>query len=160
MKAETNDSIEKLEGRFLGLPQAKMPLKHLFAPGVYLREIFMPAGTFVIGHEHRTKHFNIVLTGKAVVMMDGVIQKIEAPCTFISEPGVRKVLYITEDMRWQTVHPTNETCVEKLEEELIVKSDTFLQHQLGKEISNEPELPQEVFSLLQAGQRDCYQETR
>lgn len=90
----------------------------------------MRAGTFVIGHEHKTEHFNIVLTGRASVMLeDGKVQEIVAPCTFVSHAGVRKVLYIHEDMIWQTVHPTEETDVDKLEAALIVKSVSFLKHE-------------------------------
>lgn len=124
----TNDGIERVESELLKLPQVDCPLVHRFAPGVYLREIFMPAGIFVIGHEHKTEHFNIVTEGCARVMMDGVAEVISAPCTFVSGAGVRKVLYIEQDMRWITVHPTNETDLEKLEAELIVKSPSFMQH--------------------------------
>lgn len=121
-----NSQIEKIESKLLPYPQVDMPLTHRFDDrGIYLREIFMPAGTLVIGHEHKTRHFNIVLKGRALVMIDGRIEEIIAPCTFISEPGVRKVLLIKEDMSWQTVHPTLETDIDKLEHELIIKSDSF-----------------------------------
>ena len=121
--------IESLEKACLGMDQVDCPLVHSFAPGVYLREITMPKGSFVIGHEHKTEHFNIVLSGSARVMLeDGVIHRIVAPYTFVSKPGVRKVLLIEEEMRWATVHPTHETDIERLEEELIVKSAEFLDH--------------------------------
>ena len=45
------------------MPQVECPLKHYFAPGVYLREIFMPAGSVVIGKIHKTEHFNIIQKG-------------------------------------------------------------------------------------------------
>lgn len=123
-----NQGIERAERRLLRLPQVDMPVTHRFAPGVYLREIFMPAGTFVVGHEHKTEHFNIVIAGRALVMMDGKVEEITAPCTFVSSPGVRKVLYILEDMTWQTVHPTDETNLQRLEMELIVRSESFDRH--------------------------------
>ena len=123
-----NDKIEQLESALLPLPQVDMPLTHRFTPGVYLREIFMPAGTLVGGHKHKTEHFNIVLCGSASVMIDGVVQRITGPCVFASLPGVRKVLYIHDDMRWATVHVTAETDVEKLEELLIEKSGSFLEY--------------------------------
>lgn len=122
----SNAFIERVEENLLHLPQIGMPLTHRFAPGVYLREIFMPAGTFVIGHEHKTEHFNIVLTGRARVLVDGVVREVGAGEVFVSKPGVRKVLYILENMRWQTVHPTDETDISKLEELLIIKSPSFI----------------------------------
>jgi hypothetical protein len=87
-----------------GLKQAKYEMRHSFAPGIYLREIKMFAGTELIGAEHLTEHFNFVLTGKALVKMAGRTEAIEAPCYFKSGESVRKMLCIIEDMRWVTVH--------------------------------------------------------
>jgi hypothetical protein len=119
--APTPADVERLEARLLNMEQVDCPLIHRFTDGAYLREILMPAGTFIIGQK---------LSGKAVVMIDGVIEQIEAPKVFESEPGVRKVLYIVEDMRWATLHVTSERDLEKLEETLIEKSPAFLAHEL------------------------------
>lgn len=124
-----NARIEAAEARLLECPQVDMPLTHRFAPGVYFREIFMPAGTLVIGHEHKTEHFNVILSGSALVSMDGQVQRIVAPTVLVSKPGVRKMLLIQEDMRWATIHPTSETNLDALETELIVKSASWLNHQ-------------------------------
>jgi hypothetical protein len=104
------------------------PVKHGFANGVYLREIFMPAGTYVIGKEHKTEHFNIILKGQAYVLMNDDVQLITAPCTFVSEAGTRKVLVVLEDMIWQTTHvnPDNTTDVEELEDKLASKEPVDL----------------------------------
>jgi hypothetical protein len=96
------------------------PLTHRFAPGVYLREIFMPAGSVIIGKRHKTKHFNIVLTGSATLCCeDGTRVELKAPATFVSEAGVQKVLIIHEDMRWQTVHATEARDMDALDAELV-----------------------------------------
>jgi hypothetical protein len=122
--------LEKLEAWLLTRPvQAEYELTHSFGPGVYMREILMLKDTMLIGHEHKLEHFNIVLSGKALVLMDGKVEEIVGPCYFKSGPGVRKVLYILEDMRWMTVHPNvdDERDIEKLEERQVRKSETFLQ---------------------------------
>jgi hypothetical protein len=124
-----DERVEALEAALLDMPQVNCPLKHQFAPGVYLREILMPAGTFIIGHRHKTEHFNVVLSGRARVMQTGGgVEEIVAPCVFVSKPGVRKILYILEDMRWATVHPTHETDVGVLERQLVEPSEA---HRLG-----------------------------
>lgn len=132
MPQVTPDAIARLEEALLPVPQVDMPLTHRFAPGIYFREIFMPAGTFVMGHEHRTRHLNVVLTGKASVLIEGQVRVICAPDVFESGPGVRKILYIHEDMRWATVHATTETDLPKLEAELIVKSPAWSQAHFEK----------------------------
>jgi hypothetical protein len=121
--------IEELEEvLLLTYPQLEPEVTHRFAPGVYLREIFMPAGSFIIGHQHNTEHFNIVLFGEAEVLM-GNESKLVGPGTFVSKAGVRKVLFVRQDMRWITVHPTIETDIHKLEAELITKSAAYLKHE-------------------------------
>jgi quercetin dioxygenase-like cupin family protein len=128
------DKVEKAEAIMLQHEQVDCPLRHLFAPSVYIREVTMPKGARIIGHEHKTEHFNIVLKGKAEVVVDGKAEYIEAPCIFVSKAGVRKVLNILEEMVWATVHPTANTSLDDLEEELITKSDAFLEH--GKSVES------------------------
>lgn len=128
-KGPTREQLEKFEGALMSCPQEEHVTTHEFAPGVYLRTIYMKAGTLLIGHEHKTEHFNVVLTGRASVIMEGKVHQIVAPCIFKSGSGVRKVLYIHEHMMWSTIHPTNETSIEKLEEDLVIKSPTFMAHQ-------------------------------
>lgn len=105
--------------------QVACPLVHHFSPGIYGREIFMPAGTFVIGHKHKTQHLNIVLSGKAAVLMDGEVHYVEAPAILESKPGVQKVLLIEEDMRWMTIHanPSDSRDLVQLEEDTIELDD-------------------------------------
>lgn len=105
--------------------EIECPLHHAFAPGIYLRTIKMPAGSVIVGAEHRTEHFNIVHRGRAEVMIDGIIEEITAPCVFVSKPGIRKVLYIKEDMEWSTVHATDLTDPEEIERQITVKTDTI-----------------------------------
>lgn len=84
-----------------------------------MREIFMPANTVIIGKVHTTEHFNILMKGVCRIFNgDGSSQELRAPMTFISKPGVQKVLVILEDMIWMTTHVTNETDIETLERTL------------------------------------------
>lgn len=117
---EWREKIATLVDEFGRHPQVECPLKHYFAPGVYLREIFMPAGSIVIGKIHKTEHFNIIQKGKVSLFGDGKPREVlEGPVTFISSPGIQKVLYIHEDTVWSTVHITSERNLEKLEAALI-----------------------------------------
>jgi hypothetical protein len=118
--ASFKDNVTTL-GQYLStLPQTDCALMHRFAPGVYLREIHMPADTVVIGKVHKTEHFNILLQGACLIVHeDGRREELRAPLTFVSGAGVQKVLYIIEDMIWQTVHVTPETDMAKLEELIV-----------------------------------------
>ena len=108
----------------------ELPLTHTFSDGIYAREIFMPKGMVVVGHTHNTTHLNIVSQGSALVCIDNQVFKVTAPYTFESKAGVRKVLYILEDMFWTTIHITDIRDITVLEDTLVDRhSDT-------KEIEN------------------------
>lgn len=111
------------------MKQEDCPVKHHFSPGLYLREIFMPAGTVVVGRVHKTEHFNILVQGAAkIVHDDGRQEELRAPMVFVSKAGVQKVLYILEDMIWMTTHVSEETDLSKLEA-LLVDPKPQLEHQ-------------------------------
>jgi len=99
--------------------QEELPLIHDFAPGVYMRRVLMRKGIFVMGKTHKTKHLNLVMSGSANVMVNGIVKFLSAPDVFISEAGDKKLLYIHEDMIWGTIHPTDETDLDKLEKHCI-----------------------------------------
>ena len=114
------DRVALIGREMARMPQVECPVIHRFAPGVYLREISMPADTIVIGKVHRTEHFNVLIRGACLIVHDdGSREELRAPMTFVSKAGVQKVLYITEDMIWQTVHVTSETDMTKLEADLV-----------------------------------------
>ena len=122
---QQTSSIEEVEGKLMSYEQVDCPLKHHFSPGVYMREITMPAGSIILGHEHITKHLNIISKGSCRLLdiETGEVTILEAPYTFESEAGVRKLLYIIEECVWSTVHVTEETDLDTLEEELIIHSE-------------------------------------
>jgi hypothetical protein len=93
------------------------PLKHWLAPGVYCREIHLPAGTVVVGKIHRHRHFNIISKGRITCYTEFGLETHSAPASFISEVGTKRVVHTHEDAIWTTIHPnpTNETNIEKLE---------------------------------------------
>lgn len=118
------DKVHFLVKEMGAIPQVDCPLKHHFAPGVYIREIFMPGDSVIIGKIHKTEHFNIIQKGAVTICHeDGTHEKFEAPLTFVSKPGVQKVLYIHEDTVWSTVHLTSNRDLDSLEAELIEPDD-------------------------------------
>jgi len=126
-----------------GLPDGQRmdespPLKHWLAPGIYAREIHLPANTLVVGKIHRHRHFNILSQGRITCYTEFGLQTLEAPASFISEPGTKRVVFTHEDAIWTTIHPnpTDETDVEKLEEMF-----TALEYaELEMEVMDEKEL--------------------
>jgi hypothetical protein len=94
---------------------------HHFAPGVYAREYFIPQGSVVIGKIHKTEHFNIICKGRCSVSTEDGPMMIEGPYVMVSRPGVKKAVYAFEDTTWITIHVTEETDLEKIEQQVIAK---------------------------------------
>lgn len=113
--------LKKLAKELPSTDHVECPLNHYFAPNIYVREIFMPAGSLVLGKTHLTTHLNSVVMGCVRLMMNNKIQEISAPYTFVSEAGTQKALYIVKDCIWQTTHynPTNTQSVSELEDVLV-----------------------------------------
>ena len=104
-------------------------LKHYFTPKdeeygccTYAREMMIPKGTLIIGKIHKHQHLNFITKGKVKVFTEFGEKYLEAPCTFISEVGLKRAVYAEEDTLWTTVHLTkftNEENLDKIEEEVI-----------------------------------------
>jgi len=114
--------LDKLEAECLKKPQAECPVVHYFSPGICVREVSIPAGTFAIGHRQKKEHLNIFLKGAVTVYKDdGQIEELIAPMIFVGQPG-RKVGHVTQDLVWLNVYPTNKTSISDVEEEFMDKS--------------------------------------
>lgn len=106
-----------------------VPVQHHFAPGVYMRQMDAAAGTLVVSKMHRTEHMNILLKGSLTVATENGIELLKAPCVLKSMPGTKRIGYFHEDSSWITVHPTEETDLENIEQQVIVPDtdvDQFL----------------------------------
>jgi quercetin dioxygenase-like cupin family protein len=102
-------------------PQEDIPVQHEFLEGVYMRTVYMKAGDIIIGKIHKQEHVAIISQGRATVLTENGVLEIKAPYLFKSPPGVRRALLIHEDMIWTTVHRSDHTDIESLEEQLIAK---------------------------------------
>ena len=103
---ENDNIIDELEATIIqNLDVIDAPLVHKFTDGMYIREIFMPAGSLWTSKIHKTEHPYIVSYGKVAVSVDAQEwDEITAPYTGITVPGTRRVLYIIEDCIWTTFH--------------------------------------------------------
>ena len=120
--------IEQSEGHYIGNTD-RCPLKHTFADGIYVREIFIPAGDIIVGKIHKHEHPNFLVSGTVHVFTeDKLLEKIVAPCSMISPPGTKRTLYAETDLVWITMHhnPTNTRDIDELERNAAV--DTYKEY--------------------------------
>lgn len=127
---DIRSKILELESKIADLPDAFLgdsdicPLKHSFAGGIYMREIFIPAGTLLTGKIHRHDHPNVLLVGEvSVVTESGGVELLKAPIAIISPSKTKRALYTHTDCRWITFHNVGEERdLQKIESMIIAKS--------------------------------------
>ena len=110
------DSIEGEEANAIN------PLKHTYADGMYIREIFMPRGEIVISKIHKIAHPFFLIKGRISVLSEEGEKLLQAPYYSITPAGTKRMLYTHTNAIVVTVHRTFETDLDKIEEEIIAKS--------------------------------------
>jgi len=129
LEGSMDEKVDQLEAYMVeNFPIINCPLVHRFTEGLYVREIFMPAGSLITSKIHKTQHQYFILKGSVSVWIDeGEEIFLEAPYIGVTQPGTRRVLYVWEDCIWATSHPNpdNET-LEEIEERIIEKHDNPL----------------------------------
>ena len=120
----TAEEFEELEAKMFRMKQAACPVTHTFGPGIYIREVRLPAGSLCLGIEQRFSQMNIFVSGKILMVnLDGSTSEMVAPKMFVGSPG-RKLGYALEEVVWLNVYATEERDVETLENTYLKKSDT------------------------------------
>ena len=99
----------------------KFPMKHTFADGVYIREMFMKKDSAVIGAIHKHLHVWFLLTGHLVIAKEESKEEYLAPCYVLAEPGSKRVIYAVEDSVFVNIHknPTNTQDILELEKNIV-----------------------------------------
>jgi len=113
-------------------------IRHYHAPGLYGREMWMPADCLITGKIHKTEHICILSKGKVTVSDGGTVKTYEAPMTIISKIGAKRAIYAHEESIWTNFHATPLDDPEEIEKEIIAETfeevDALLEHQELKRI--------------------------
>ena len=81
------------------------PVQHLFEPGVYIREMTIPAETLFIGRPHTFGHRCELVSGKIMLITEEAKTHMEAPAELWSKPGFMMCLYAKTEVIGRTYHP-------------------------------------------------------
>lgn len=109
----TREQIVRLQEAMLPIECKQPDPRHFFAPGMYLRELVVPAGMLMVGKIHKHTHFLMVLKGRAEVISEFGRMVVEAGHISISPAGVKRIVLALEDTQFVTVH-VNPTDTEDL----------------------------------------------
>lgn len=101
-------AVERLQAVISAFPQVEQQTLHHHADGMYLRAVFSPKGTVLVGKVHRREHFYMVVSGVVqVTTADGVVEfnaTRDGPQILTCPVGTKRAVYIREDAWRITVH--------------------------------------------------------
>jgi len=125
--------IDKLIDAGRQLPQVEMPTLHWLLEGMYARQILIPEGTIIVGRYHKKPHFFMVLKGSIGVTTEDGIKALRAGNMLMCPPGARRVGIAYEDTIVVTIHRTEATSLEEIEDD-VVEFDIRHRYGVGNEI--------------------------
>ena len=133
-----SEKVAYLTHRFLTMEQTECPLQHQFEQNLYIREIRIPADTWLVGRVHRHGHICQLLEGSLILVhREGHTEAFQAPSEILTLPGYQMVVHTVTDVVARTVHPnpTGERDIEKLEAEIFEPAESI--KQLGASLHQE-----------------------
>jgi len=105
---------------------------HDFADGCYIRKIVNPAGLLLVTKIHKKTHPFFLMSGKMSVFTEDGVVHLEGPHHGITQAGTKRVIYTHTECVFVTVHVTDKTDLEEIENEVIAKDFDDPEISLGK----------------------------
>ena len=117
---ELENAVVNADGGMTGeILHKTNPVKHTFAGGCYIREIYNPANELIITKIHKKEHPFFLMRGEMSILTETGIQHIKAPYQGITKPGTKRAIYTHEECTFITVHATNNTTIKDVEDEVV-----------------------------------------
>jgi len=129
VRMEMRAALKRLQSEIIKLPQYEPKTQHYFADGMYVRTVWSPAGSVIVGKVHKTEHFYLVLSGRVRVTTEHASVELDAadgPKIMTCPVGTQRAVYVIEDAWRMNVHrnPDNITDIEALEAELVEEDES------------------------------------
>ena len=122
----SREQVERLQSEMLSMPQAELTTEHHFSLGMYMRKVFRPAGTLIVGKVHKEPHFFLCAKGEIIAWTESGMKRLQAGDVVESKPGTKRVTLAVTDAIGITIHRTDKTDLDEIEAELIEPDTTAL----------------------------------
>lgn len=111
------EQVRALEAEMLSLPQIDLQTEHLIHGGVSVRTVFIPAGAVVTGALTNLDNICIVC-GDITATTDDGPERLTGFNVIPAGKGFKRAVYAHSDTFWTTVHRTDKTTREEVEDEM------------------------------------------
>jgi hypothetical protein len=98
----------------------QVEMSHFYADGMYARVCARKKDVVIVGRVHKKEHFYIVTKGSVAVTNGDDEPKIyRAGDVIVSQPGTKRAVTALEDSICMTVHRTDKTNLDEIENEVV-----------------------------------------
>ncbi len=113
----SREAIQSFQVALAKCEQTELTPSHYFADGQCLRELVIPAQTFVVGKIHRHEHVVMLASGEVTINTNNGMERIKGPKVWVSPAGAKRALFThTECVFWTShLNPTNTQDLAELE---------------------------------------------
>lgn len=116
-----DDILDKVEAEMLNIGESEFETAGIFTPGLYLRALVIPKGSYLTSKVHAIEHPFILAEGKITIFTeDGGEVHLQSPHIDITKAGTRRFARADEDSLWITCHATDKTTEAEVEAEVII----------------------------------------
>ena len=122
----SREQVDRLQSEMAAMPQAELVTEHQFSPGMYMRKLYRPAGTLIVGKVHKEPHFFLCAKGEIIAWTENGMKRLQAGDVIESKPGTKRVTLAVTDAIGITIHRTDKTDFDEIEAELIEPDETAL----------------------------------
>lgn len=93
-------------------------VQHHFGGRAYIKEVHMPAGSFLAQHAHDHDHLSVLVAGTVRLTTDGVGRDVQGYQTLLLEAGKTHGLQALTDVTWLCVWGTD--CADAAEVDRVI----------------------------------------
>ena len=122
----SREQVERLQAQMAVMPQAELVTEHQFSVGMYMRKLYRPAGTLIVGKVHKKPHFFLCAKGEIIAWTENGMKRLQAGDVVESKAGTKRVTLAVTDAIGITIHRTDKTDLDEIEAELIEPDTTAL----------------------------------
>lgn len=121
-KRFSRKAMAALEEQLACMRRAEITIRHLFAGGVYAREMHAPAGTMAVGKIIKVDNIANISQGEVTIRTDEGLVRLKAPCQWVAPAGTKRAAYFHSDTVWTVYHATPHTDPELVEKDVVAVS--------------------------------------
>lgn len=116
-----DEMLDRVEAEMHEIGLSEFETAGIFTPGLYLRALVVPKGSYLISKLHAVEHPFILAEGKMTIFTPEGKEEIKAPHVNITKAGTRRFARADEDSLWITCHATDKTTEAEVEAEVITE---------------------------------------